>query len=75
MPYFSDNAILEPGKILKDGATGDGIDQAYSLPKEKVTLTPIIKNPEYDGDFDVNNKESQILCTRSTSTIDLTQIS
>ena len=81
MPYFSDdetisdNEILKPGKILKDGATGDGIDQAYSLPKEKVTLTPIIKNPEYDGDFDVNNKESQILCTRSTSTIDLTQIS
>ena len=82
MPYFSDdetisdNEILKPGKILKDGATDyRDIDQAYSLPKEKVTLTPIIKNPEYDGDFDVNNKESQILCTRSTSTIDLTQIS
>ena len=68
---------LKPGKILKEGTTTDDgdIDQAYSLPKEKVTLTPIIKNPEYDGDFDVNNKESQILCTRSTSTIDLTQIS
>ncbi|HLD10731.1 MAG TPA: archaellin/type IV pilin N-terminal domain-containing protein [Candidatus Nanoarchaeia archaeon] len=57
-----DDAIL-PGKSID-------VNPIF-CDQNKVQLTPVIKNPEYEGEFDLNVLESQIICTSSSATIDL----